>query len=125
MQQGNQKAGLNLADTVAYGRSLEGTDISFWRNRSRRCRRYLASRGPGRFPELMRYVLLDHDADSPFKWLQSLDDGTMAFVVISPLTFRPDYTVEVTEEEISILKLQSPDDAVISVIVTIPWILKR
>ena len=27
---------------------------------------------------------------------------------------------EVTEEEISILKLQSPDDAVISVIVTIP-----
>lgn len=72
------------------------------------------------FPELVRYVLLDHDADSPFKWLQSLDDGTMAFVVISPLTFRPDYTVEVTEEEISILKLQSPDDAVISVIVTIP-----
>ncbi|NBX16494.1 MAG: flagellar assembly protein FliW [Proteobacteria bacterium] len=72
------------------------------------------------FPELMRYVLLDHDADSPFKWLQSLDDGSMAFVVISPLTFRPDYTVEVTEEEISILKLQSPDDAVISVIVTIP-----
>lgn len=72
------------------------------------------------FPELVRYVLLDHDADSPFKWLQSLDDGTMAFVVISPLTFRPDYTVEVTEEEISVLQLQSPDDAVISVIVTIP-----
>ena len=72
------------------------------------------------FPELARYVLLDHDSDSPFKWLQSLDDGTMAFVVISPLTFRPDYTVEVTEEEIAILKLQSPDDAVISVIVTIP-----
>lgn len=72
------------------------------------------------FPELNRYVLLDHDTDSPFKWLQSVDDGSMAFVVISPLTFRPDYTVEVTEEEIKVLQLDDPDQAVISVIVTIP-----
>jgi flagellar assembly factor FliW len=77
------------------------------------------------FPELQRYVLLDHDTDSPFKWLQSLDDGAMAFVVISPLTFRPDYTVEVTEEEISSLQLTSAEDAVISVIVTIPMDPKK
>ena len=77
------------------------------------------------FPELARYVLLDHDTDSPFKWLQSLDDGTMAFVVISPLTFRPDYTVEVSEEEISDLSLSGADDAVISVIVTIPMDPKK
>ena len=31
------------------------------------------------FPELKSYVLLDHDKDSPFKWLQSLDDGAIAF----------------------------------------------
>jgi flagellar assembly factor FliW len=72
------------------------------------------------FPELIKYVLLDHDSDSPFKWLQSLDDGNMAFVVISPLTFRPDYTAEVSEDEISGLKLSKPEDAVVSVIVTIP-----
>lgn len=77
------------------------------------------------FPELTRYVLLDHDTDSPFKWLQSLDDGSMAFVVISPLTFRPDYTVEVSEDEISDLTLATPDDAVISVIVTIPMDPKK
>lgn len=77
------------------------------------------------FPELVRYVLLDHDVDSPFKWLQSLDDGTMAFVVMSPLTFRPDYTVEVTEDEIASLDLKDPDDAVISVIVTIPMDPKK
>lgn len=72
------------------------------------------------FPELVQYILLDHDTDSPFEWLQSVDDGSMAFVVISPLTFRPDYTVEVTAEEIGTLELQDPEDAVISVIVTIP-----
>jgi flagellar assembly factor FliW len=72
------------------------------------------------FPELKRYVLLDHDKDSPFKWLQSLDDGAIAFVLINPLLFKPDYTVEVTEAEVSDLGLKTEEDAVISVIITIP-----
>ena len=77
------------------------------------------------FPELNQFVLLDHDTDSPFKWLQSVHDPEMAFVVISPLTFRPDYMVEVTEEEVSTLKLTNADQAVISVIVTIPMDPKK
>lgn len=72
------------------------------------------------FPELKEYVLLDHDKSSPFKWLQSLTDGNIAFVVINPLTFKPDYAVEVSESEISELELDSEDDAVISTIVTMP-----
>ena len=72
------------------------------------------------FPELKRYVLLDHDKDSQFKWLQSLDDGAIAFVLINPLLFKGDYTVEVTEAEVADLSLKSEDDAVISVIITIP-----
>jgi len=72
------------------------------------------------FPELQRYVMLDHDKDSPFKWLQSLDDGAIAFVLINPLLFKPDYTVEVTSAEVSDLELASEEDAVISAIITIP-----
>lgn len=72
------------------------------------------------FPEYTRYVLLDHDKDSPFKWLQSVDEGSVAFVVMSPLMFRPDYSIEVTEDEVSGLGLEAVNDAVISVIVTIP-----
>lgn len=72
------------------------------------------------FPELKKYILLDHDKDSPFKWLQSLDDGAIAFVLINPLLFKPDYTVEVTEDEVSDLSIESEDDAVISVIITMP-----
>lgn len=72
------------------------------------------------FPELKEFVLLDHDKDSPFKWLQSLDDGTIAFVLINPLLFKPDYEVEVTEAEVSDLTLENEEDAVISVIVTMP-----
>ncbi len=72
------------------------------------------------FPELKRYVLLDHDKESPFKWLQSLDDGAIAFVLINPLLFKPDYTVEVTEAEVSDLTIEAEEDAVISVIITMP-----
>ncbi len=72
------------------------------------------------FPELKRYILLDHDQESPFKWLQSLDDGAIAFVVINPLLFKSDYAVEVTEAEVSDLDLTNEEDAVISVIITMP-----
>lgn len=72
------------------------------------------------FPDLKRYILLDHDKDSPFKWLQSLDDGAVAFVLINPLLFKPDYTVEVGEVEVSELKLECEEDAIISVIITMP-----
>lgn len=73
------------------------------------------------FPELKRYVLFDHDRkDSPFKWLQSLDDGAIAFVLINPLLFKSDYSVEVSEAEVKDLSLESEEDAVISVIVTLP-----
>lgn len=72
------------------------------------------------FPELKKYVILDHDKDSPFKWLQSLDDGAIAFVLINPLLFKPDYTVEVTEAEVSDLELKAEEDAIICVIITIP-----
>ena len=72
------------------------------------------------FPELKKYILLNHDKDSPFKWLQSVDDGSIAFVLINPLLFKPDYTVEVTENEVCDLDLSNEEDAVISVIITMP-----
>lgn len=72
------------------------------------------------FPELTKFILLDHESNSPFKWLQSTIDPAIAFIVISPLTFRPDYMVEATEDEVSSLSLTHADDAIISVIVTIP-----
>jgi flagellar assembly factor FliW len=36
------------------------------------------------FPQLRRYVVLDHRPGSPFKWLLSLDDPELAFAVANP-----------------------------------------
>ena len=51
------------------------------------------------FEKLTSYVLLDAP-QQPFYWLQSLDLVEVAFVLINPVIFRPDYSVEVPQEEL-------------------------
>ncbi|MDR2200335.1 MAG: flagellar assembly protein FliW [Deltaproteobacteria bacterium] len=43
------------------------------------------------FPELIRYVLIQRSNDQPFYWLQSLDDPTLALVLVNPKLFKNDY----------------------------------
>jgi flagellar assembly factor FliW len=71
------------------------------------------------FAHARRYCLLEHTPESPFRWLQSVDQPEVAFVVIDPLEFFPDYLVEIADPEAEALGLHSPDDAAILNIVTI------
>jgi flagellar assembly factor FliW len=46
------------------------------------------------FPDDHRYVLLEHDSEgTPFKWLQSLDNPALAFIVMDPHLVVGDYQV--------------------------------
>jgi flagellar assembly factor FliW len=72
------------------------------------------------FPDSTRYVILDHDRDVPFKWLQSADEPEVAFVVMDPLLFKPDYRVEIPAEEIPELTAKDESDLAMFVILTIP-----
>jgi flagellar assembly factor FliW len=35
--------------------------------------------------------MLDHDTDAPFKWLQCVEEPQLAFVILDPAFFKPDY----------------------------------
>ena len=48
------------------------------------------------FEQLKKYVLLDAQ-QQPFYWLQSMDVVDVAFVLINPRIFRPDYKLMVDE----------------------------
>jgi flagellar assembly factor FliW len=75
------------------------------------------------FPNDRKYVLLEQKKGSPFMWLQSVDNGALAFVLIDPLLFKPDYKVEIGPEDAEDLELQNGgNEARIMVIVNI---LKR
>jgi flagellar assembly factor FliW len=71
------------------------------------------------FEELRQFALLDA-AQAPFYWLQSLERVDVAFVLIDPLFFRPDYTPDVDAAEWEEIGIESEGDQLVLCIVTIP-----
>jgi flagellar assembly factor FliW len=71
------------------------------------------------FENLTDYLLLDAERQ-PFYWLQSIDVEQIAFVLVSPFLFRPDYEVNISNEELAEIDINSPEKALIFSIVTIP-----
>ena len=71
------------------------------------------------FESFKDYVLLDSDKEH-FYWLQSLDSEQLAFVVINPFLFRPDYEMNLDNEDIAVIGITDPGKALIFSIVTFP-----
>jgi flagellar assembly factor FliW len=71
------------------------------------------------FPSFHRYALLDHAKGGPFRWLQCMDDGSVAFVVADPWLFFADYRVNARPEDLEPVKLASVETAGVLVIMTI------
>ncbi|MCD4829263.1 MAG: flagellar assembly protein FliW [Candidatus Cloacimonetes bacterium] len=72
------------------------------------------------FAKSKDFVLLDPSKKSPLKWLQSVDEPELAFVVTDPLIFKPDYEIRVFESDLLELKVEDPSTVVQLVIVTVP-----
>lgn len=72
------------------------------------------------FEDFKRYIILDHfDKESPFKWLQSVEDPSLAFVITDPLIFVPEYVAKISKEEVKSIELSDAGKAIIVVIVNI------
>ena len=72
------------------------------------------------FEDYKRYALLKLDDKTPFRWLHSLDNENLAFIVIEPLQFMFEYNIEISSEDRNPLELADPADALIYVTVSIP-----
>ena len=72
------------------------------------------------FEYIKRYIIVTIEGQQPFKWLQAIDDPSVAFLMIDPLFFKSDYVVEVNPKDIKLLGTDSAEDVVIFVLVTIP-----
>jgi flagellar assembly factor FliW len=71
------------------------------------------------FESLKNYVMLDA-TQQPFYWLQSTDVSEVAFVLIDPFLFRPDYQIDIPDEELEEIGITAPEDILVFAIVTIP-----
>jgi flagellar assembly factor FliW len=77
------------------------------------------SQGLYGFETLKEYVLLDAEPQ-PFYWLQSIDAEEVAFVLINPFLFRPDYEMDIDNDSLLPIGITDPAKALIFSIVTIP-----
>jgi len=72
------------------------------------------------FPESHRFFLRPHSDDSPFMWLQSIDNPQLAFVVVQPELFLEDYDPVLHKFVLDELQFSKDSEKEILVILTIP-----
>jgi len=66
------------------------------------------------------FVIIRYQDDSPFYWLQCVDDPELALVMVSPVLFKPDYDPPVPLSITQDLDVQAAGELTVFVIVTIP-----
>jgi len=71
------------------------------------------------FEHIKRYTLLQNSSESPFRWLQVIDQPDLAFLVLPALEVFPDYEPDVPAEDVKFLGLTGPDDALVFNIITL------
>lgn len=72
------------------------------------------------FEKLTEFCLIEVDAIAPFMWLHSLQDPAVAFLVVNPLVFFPDYRIEINSQEIAELNVEGVREVETYVIATVP-----
>ena len=72
------------------------------------------------FPKLTRFLLIDYEEETPFKWLQAIDNPSYAFIVVDPRVIDSDIDLEISSIIGDRLGISRKEDLAILVVVTIP-----
>ncbi len=72
------------------------------------------------FSSRKKFILFPHSENSPFFWLQSIDDGELAFVTMNPTLVEPDFNLDLAEDLAEDLQTSAPDELEVMCIVTVP-----
>jgi flagellar assembly factor FliW len=71
------------------------------------------------FDSLKEFALLNAKQE-PFYYLQSLEDADVAFILIDPFIFRPDFEIDVSDEDLMAIGVSAPEEGLVLAIVTVP-----
>ncbi len=72
------------------------------------------------FPEYKHFCLVDPGDDTLIVWLQCLDHPEIAFPLLEPKIFKPDYAARLSAAELRELKLENVNQSAVFSILTIP-----
>jgi flagellar assembly factor FliW len=71
------------------------------------------------FSHLKTFVLLIPDEKKPFWWLQSLEDGSIAFIVTDPFKVLAGYETDLSLQAVQLLDIEDTEDVAMLCIVTV------
>ena len=72
------------------------------------------------FEYLKDYVLLSTKKELSFRWLQSLEEKNVAFLMTDPLNFLPDYLPKIPKANLELIQIKKEQALNLFCIVTIP-----
>jgi flagellar assembly factor FliW len=72
---------------------------------------------PG-FPTFVQAALVEVDANPDFYWLQSVDDGDLAFLTVVPWSFFADFEIVLSDDDQAAIGLEDAGDAFICCLVS-------
>ena len=71
------------------------------------------------FEQIKKYLLVSRPVEEPFHWFQVLHEPALSFVVLSPFAVLPEYQPDIPAEDVQLLRLEHPEDALLFNIVTL------
>ncbi len=74
---------------------------------------------PG-FEDQKRFIVVKPEADSPFAYLQSMDRPELVLLVADPFLFFSDYDFDISDQTVSELKIERPEQVEVWCVVTVP-----
>lgn len=72
------------------------------------------------FEQLKKFCIIEGEEFEPFLWFQSIEEPSVAFIIVNPIFFYSDYHIEVNPKEIEELDVGDVKMVETYVIVSIP-----
>ena len=72
------------------------------------------------FNELKKFIILDINQESLFKWLQSVENPELAFPIVSVFSMNADYSVDIPDNVVEKLKITTAESVLVMNIASIP-----
>lgn len=72
------------------------------------------------FDMLHKFIILDPNKETLFKWLQSVEDPTLAFPIISVSALDLDYTIDLPDSVVEVLNITNVESLLVMNITSIP-----
>ena len=72
------------------------------------------------FDAIKKFVILEPNKDSLFKWLQAVEDPALAFPIISVASLDLDYTIDLPDSTVEALGIENVESVLVMNITSIP-----